>query len=1131
VTDVVWITASPRIVSTGAVAPVRLAGGGEAQPYYRDGQHFRAGVAGRPRFRAALGFDENGWTGGTVPTTANLVFKPAELALLNQLAALHWKDAPIVVEAGPEGGPWTVILTGAVDDAAIDNHALVLTIADLSRSLDKPVITARFAGTGGIEGGSEAKGRVKRRSWGRAFNIEGRILDKANNIYEFGDPAFPWQQWDALRDMGRDASPALATIAWQGSAAATLAALVSSVPAQGSGVVAPSICCAKWWTQPHGPLSADVRGEIGTGYVETVPEIAARVSAAAGGPGIANAATMAALRGGAAGLHIGDDSETFAQALDRLFLGVSLSWVLQPAGTIRLREWSFAAPVETLRILQPVTRQRSFAPVKTRRVGYRKAHRIHNDGEISAALATIDPVAAAALDAATAAVAGLGDDAVITTDEKIRKLIPFVSDKAAELAAADAKAVGMGTNAPKALPATLAAGNANATVTAQAGGAYLSAKTGGVAGTDDAMSVSSAIGGDIVLRVEPKQTDKDIFAGLDPLLVGTSWQSLDFAFYFFNNSFQVIENGALMVNSTARAAGDVFWIVRRGAALEYRRGATLAGSALLRARAVPAGTPLVAQVIHRAAGGSAEVRFDRVVDHPFGAGTGTAATDVGGGVFQNEKTAGVSGAFNADAVTQAAVAGDFALLVEPTGTAHYYVAGVRSAANADTGFASLRYGILVFSAGSSPTLIEAYENGVSRASIMGTYLPGDRYWIVRETIAGVTRVTFRKGPTAHTAAVMYTAVSAVDAAPMYGDTAFNTLGSKVKQSLAPLGWFLPTGERGAAIAAALDFEAYLAGLAPAWNNTALPTPVARGTIRSKVTAYQGGISALHAANAARAREWDAQIGEGLPETNADVTVSIELPPLVTFAADYQGALTPADQLPYTLSPRVRRGGVSIKTDPLTSYALAVSGVTGTLNNTAGHASKGDFSIDTMPGLTGWAELTVSYNGKAQAPVRVELRKGTATAPVNTGSGSKTANLSGFNALSTTTFAQLTSALMTVSVAAGESLYGVAPLNYYVAGSDGAQRSATAKWQYTPTGANSWSDFSASSVTGSVAKAASQTGPVWEPEVADPVAGFGAFSQSKATPGAGTYDVRLVGLVSGTGRNVTFSGTASIEAKI
>lgn len=389
-TDVYWLTATPRVAATGAAATVRLAGGGEWMPFRKGGQQFRAGIVSRPRFRAALGFGAAGWTGGTVPTTGAVRFMPGEPDLIDDLAGYLWKDAPITFEVGAEGAAPSTLLTGRVADMSIDSGALILTIADLSTALDKPAITARFAGTGGVEGIAEAEGRIKRRSWGRVFNIEGRVLDKANNIYEFGDPAFKWQGWEALRDKGRDG--AFTVVGWQGSIAATLAALAASVPVSGGGVVAPSIACAKWWTQPAGPLTADILGEIGAGYVETVPSIAAALLSAVGGPAITNVAAVSAARPDPAGLHIGDGTETVAQALDRIFLGVSLAWVLQPAGSIVLREWSFDAPVETIRA-HTVQRRRQYAPIKSRRLGYQRAERRHSDGEIAAALTDLERTA------------------------------------------------------------------------------------------------------------------------------------------------------------------------------------------------------------------------------------------------------------------------------------------------------------------------------------------------------------------------------------------------------------------------------------------------------------------------------------------------------------------------------------------------------------------------------------------------------------------------------------------------------------------------------------------------------------------------------------------------------------------
>ena len=383
------ITLSPRDPVTGVAAAVRLAGGGGMAPFFHGGLHYRAGIAKLPRFGSVLDFGEAGWTGGTTPRTGTILFAPAQSSLLDDLAGRYWPGAAVAVDIGPEAGPFVRAMTGAVAAASVDRGALLLTVADLSYGLDRKSLSARFLGTGGIEGISEAGGRIKRRSWGRVYDVECRILDKANCIYEVGDPSRPLALITEVRDKGR-AGPIVA-LAWQGSIAATFAALQAAAAPDGGGVVAPSIACIKWWTTAAGPLCADLRGETAGGYVDHVADIMVRVLAAMAGPALTNQAAMAAARPGPAGLHLGDADETIAQALDRLLLGVSLLWALDPAGTITLREISFGAPVETIRS-SAVSRVRQLPPHRARRIGYQRNHKQHGDGEISLAIDTAKQV-------------------------------------------------------------------------------------------------------------------------------------------------------------------------------------------------------------------------------------------------------------------------------------------------------------------------------------------------------------------------------------------------------------------------------------------------------------------------------------------------------------------------------------------------------------------------------------------------------------------------------------------------------------------------------------------------------------------------------------------------------------------
>lgn len=384
-------TVQPRRLSDGVAVVVRIAGGGYRCPYRFGGVDYRGGLKTAPRFKASVEWNDKGWTGGVQPQAATLEWYPSYAPdYVSYANAYLWTDAPITIERGDEGPngeeptSWTTVLVGNVAGATAESGAIRLTVADLSSKLDKPVTAATFAGTGGVEGPVEARGRVKRRSWGKCFNVEGRILDKANNIWEFGDPAFQITSFDTVRDMGRDAAPAPTVLGYAGSVAATFTALQAATAAPGSCVVAPSIQCVKWWTQPAGPLTADITGEA-TGPAATLAQ--AMLASVGGGTTISNAERDACntARPGNCGVHIGDDRQTISQALDVLFLGVSTVWIADSSGTVRLRPITFSSPVVSLRTDQ-VSRSKVFAPHKSRRVGYKKNNRQHSEGEISAAL-------------------------------------------------------------------------------------------------------------------------------------------------------------------------------------------------------------------------------------------------------------------------------------------------------------------------------------------------------------------------------------------------------------------------------------------------------------------------------------------------------------------------------------------------------------------------------------------------------------------------------------------------------------------------------------------------------------------------------------------------------------------------
>lgn len=384
---VILIEASPRRANDGVAETVRLAGGGGQFPYYYGGEHYRAGVVQLPTIVTSITFDGGDFGAGGVPQAAELQWAASRKADLAAIANYFWIDAPITVRIGDENSAGTlpaVVITGKVLSATVDGGVVKLQLSDPAADLKKPLLTSRFGGTGGADGPAEWDGRIKPRVWGRVWNLEGERIDPANNVYCFADPARPIQSFDALRDKGAPAA-AINVLAWQGSLAATFAALQAAVAPQGGGLACPSIACVKWWTQPAGALTADLKGEVGAGYVETTAQIAAAIVAA--GPDTPFAASTVAAAQAARPAPVGwvanDDSTSVASMIEELLGNSSLLWLLNASGQIVIREWTWGASAASA-VSQAVKRTSVLAPVGTRKLGYKRNETRMARGDLAA---------------------------------------------------------------------------------------------------------------------------------------------------------------------------------------------------------------------------------------------------------------------------------------------------------------------------------------------------------------------------------------------------------------------------------------------------------------------------------------------------------------------------------------------------------------------------------------------------------------------------------------------------------------------------------------------------------------------------------------------------------------------------
>lgn len=1147
--EILFLRAWPRNAATAAESVVRLAGGGAGRAYHLGGAHYRAGLVSFPRFAASIGIDESGFTGRTVPASAQIAFAPSDVAMRDQLLALHWQKARLEIDAADES--ITVpprLLTGVVDDLSFADGQFQLAIADGSQRFDNRILGSPFAGTGGIEGYSGAAGRPKRRSWGQVWNVEGRLLDPANNIWEFGDPAFPLNAITTLKDLGR--AGGLATIGWQGSIAATLAALVASVPAQGGGVAAPSIACAKWWTQPAGPLTADIEGEVGAGYVATAPAIASRLIELAGGTAISNLATAIGWRNGPAGWHVDRDTSTWAEALDGICLGVSLLWIVNPDGTVTLRQCSFTDPAASLKAVF-ISRDRTLAPMATRKLTYKINNRPHSDGEISAAILASD-------------IDGLG---ALATQNSVN----LGTQVTGQLPTGNA-AAGLVNNNIGILP--------NGTLTGAGGGAVTISGLGFVGDL-------GATSGDNLIRNASLAND------------ATGWVVA------LGTAARVTSAVAGEMPAYFRATGAANLIaLNNGELIPVRPGATLYYSFAARA-----------DIVSQAGGGANARRIyvRQTFYNAAGASLGTVDTsdatkvaltgDGGGcGTSWNGDAGGFHTCFSVAPANSARVKVELFPLLGSTGAGKFIdvtqpVMGVAQA-GADQTIPAIRTIMVADKASEGENLIRngslasdaagwllnstswggngtvwsnagGYGHLLHTAAGTSAVFPNCRpdrtapnnladmtdviagrdvttsfqyasdgsctasidHWFYSATGTQIAAASGAVTGSANTSGAL-TSVTGKVTVPAGAVKMFHRVvlskgaGSYVRMTNFRSGHSEPGATVGAVAGVNLKDSGGTTLNDAAIKNSAISisaggalTGAGGGAVTISGLGYVGDLNADRFAGSAA----DTKLA-GV-EANADVTktaqVVVAAPPPQTVMRDWQGSAK-AGQLPRTLTPTVTKGGASIRTDNATSYAISATGVTATVNNTNGSADKG--RIEITAGGPGSISLTVTRDGVAYGPFAIPVSVEDDAPPNNQGGGG--GSDSTLESVNSTGFVQMTSAgsgeaIFTATISAGQSLVGTAPLTYnWTHSSSSGSNKLVAKWQYKPSGGG-WTDFAAA-ITGSAAE--------WFANDFSGSPGSGNFNQTKSGLAAGTYEVRLVGAKeTSSGNAITIaSGTATLS---
>lgn len=235
---------------------------------------------------------------------------------------------------GPIGGAYSDF--GVIADVlgtgwTGQEQTVQLGIRDQSFSLDLPLQTNLYAGTGGAEGTSESEGKPKPLAFGRIRNATPILIDPTNLIYQIHDGEI--FAVDDVFDRGAALTDSLTDVSGYTN-------LVAQSVAAGNFATALDVGMFKLGSSPDGLITCDVRGDATPDYQNTLDTIALRILKDRVGLSatLINESTFAGVAAiaGELGIYIShNEAPTAAQVMDALIGAVGGWWGAARDGRIR----------------------------------------------------------------------------------------------------------------------------------------------------------------------------------------------------------------------------------------------------------------------------------------------------------------------------------------------------------------------------------------------------------------------------------------------------------------------------------------------------------------------------------------------------------------------------------------------------------------------------------------------------------------------------------------------------------------------------------------------------------------------------------------------------------------------------
>lgn len=323
------------------------------------------------------------------------------LAKLNANARRFiWAGASVTIYAGISGQawPWSKTFVGRVDSFRVAADKLSITASVDEEPFSANVLSSTYAGTGGLEGGSDIKGKAKPWAFGAPRNVEPVLIDSVNSVFQVSAYG-PILLVETLYERGSAFGTSFGDYA-------NLTALVAANIPAGRWATCLASGLIRLGAPPYGVITADIRGDNQGGTWRRLPgAIIQRICSAAGiSSTVINSTSLSALdtyaatlpSGGSISLYLTEQTDIISLAR-RIALTFNAQAGVSWLGQLFTTRVSITSPTATLDAQQKRLPRVTDAievdvspPYVRIQMGGVKCWRVHTLDEIATAAQLID---------------------------------------------------------------------------------------------------------------------------------------------------------------------------------------------------------------------------------------------------------------------------------------------------------------------------------------------------------------------------------------------------------------------------------------------------------------------------------------------------------------------------------------------------------------------------------------------------------------------------------------------------------------------------------------------------------------------------------------------------------------------